>query len=135
MDFKFKAKLFKSDPARNVNNNPKYPKYGGTIEMPLSKLQDLVEYLHWAAKTDLKYDDFLKDHVVPVKISGWNGGNENRTWVDLTFEPGYTTKIAAQEAKQASELASSEPTAESSAANLAEATAGAVVDPPKEDLF
>ena len=103
--------------------------------MPLSKLQDLVEYFYWAAKTDLKYDDFLKDHVVPVKISGWNGGNENRTWVDLVFEPGYLTKIAAQEAKEASQLAAPEPTADSSAANLAEATAGAVVEPPKADLF
>ena len=135
MEFKFKAKLFLNKPEDNKNNNPKYPKMGGTIEMPLSKLKDLVEYLHWAARTELKYDQFLGEQVVPIKISGWNGSNEAKTkkWLDLHFEPGYKVLQAALEAKQASQP---EQSVDNAAANLAEGTAGTVViGTPDQDFF
>ena len=143
MEFKFKAKLFKNDPSQNKNNNPKYPKYGGTIEMPLSKLEAFVEYMHWAAKTELKFDDFLKEHVVPVKISGWNGKSETtgKQWVDLYFEPGYKALQAAIEAKEAAQLADSQEiqahqaSLDKAAASLAQGTAGTVMKPDQEDIF
>ena len=73
MDFKFRTNVFKNDPSQNGNNNDpnNFPTHGALLEMPLGKLQEYVEYLHWAAKTELKYDDYLQDDVVPVKISGW----------------------------------------------------------------
>lgn len=133
MEFKFKAKVFLNKPEDNKNNNPKYPKMGGTIEMPVSKLKDLVEYLHWATRTELKYDQYLGEQVVPIKISGWNGSNAEKTkkWLDFHFEPGYKVLQAALEAKQASQP---QPSVDNAAASLAEGTAGSVVT-PDQDFF
>ena len=63
MEFKFKANIFKNDFSQNKNNNPKFPTHGGTLEMPLKKLEEYVEYFHWAAKTELKSDEYLGNHV------------------------------------------------------------------------
>ena len=146
MDFKFKSNIFKNsveDQKRiykeNYDANKPYPVFTGTLTIPAGEIPAFVEYLHWALRTELKHDDYIDDHVLPIKISGWQKESKNKknkkTFLSLTYQPDYKTKVAAQEAKEASQLTSPEPTAESSAANLAEATAGAVVKPSKEDLF
>ena len=62
MEFKFRTNVFKNDPSQNKNNNPKFPTHGGTLEMPLGQLQEYVEYLHWAAKTEL-FQSRIKNRV------------------------------------------------------------------------
>jgi len=144
MDFKFKSNIFKNsveDQKRiykeNYDASKDYPAFTGTLTIPKSQITDFVEYLHWALRTELKRDDYIDDVVLPVKISGWQKESKNgKAFLSLTYQPDYKTKVAAQEAKEAfAAVAAPEPTAESSAANLAEATAGAVVEPPKADLF
>ena len=143
MDFKFKTNIFKNDPSQNKNNNPKFPTHGGTLEMPLGKLQEYVEYLHWAAKTELKYDDYLQDHVVPVKISGWTAKSEKtgKTYLSLYFEPNFKTLGEAMAKKEAAELAGTQviqhqQNLDNAAANLAQSTAGTVViKADQEDIF
>ena len=143
MEFKFKTNIFKNDPSQNKNNNPKFPTHGGTLEMPLRKLQEYVEYLHWAAKTELKYDDYLQDHVVPVKISGWTSKSEKtgKTYLSLYFEPNFKTLGEAMAKKEAAELADTQviqhqQNLDNAAANLAQGTAGTVViKADQEDIF
>ena len=144
MDFKFKSNIFKNsveDQKRiykeNYDASKPYPAFTGTLTIPKGQVSQLVEYLHWALRTELKHDEYIDDVVLPVKISGWQKKSKNgKDFLSLTYQPDYKTKVAAQEVKEAfAAVAASEPTAESSAANLAEATAGAVVEPPKPDLF
>jgi len=145
MDFKFKSNIFKNsveDQKRiykeNYDASKPYPAFTGTLTIPKSQIGEFVEYLHWALRTELKHDDYIDDDVLPVKISGWQKESKNgKAFLSLTYQPDYKTKVAAQEAKEAKEAsqpASPEPTADSSAASLAESTAGTVVK-PKEDLF
>ena len=143
MDFKLKSNIFKNtaeDHKRiykeNYDPNKEYPGFTGTLVIPKSQVLKLAEYLHWALRTDLKHDDYIDDEILPVKVSGWQKVSKNgKPFLSLSYAADYKTKLAAEVAKEASELSSPGPTAESSAANLAEATAGAVVNPPKEDLF
>ena len=143
MEFKFKTNIFKNDPSQNKNNNPKFPTHGGTLEMPLKKLEEYVEYLHWAAKTELKYDEYLGDHVVPVKISGWTAKSEKtgKTFLSLYFEPHFKTLGEAIAKKEAAKLTDTreimqhQQNLDKSAASLAQGTAGSVVKPDQEDIF
>ena len=143
MEFKFKAKLFKNDPSQNKNNNPRFPKYGGTIEMPLSKLEAFVEYMHWAKETELKFDDFLKSMSSPLKflVGMAKVRQQENNGLIFTFEPGYKALQAAIEAKEAAQLADSQEiqahqaSLDKAAASLAQGTAGAVVKPDQEDIF
>lgn len=140
MEFKFRGSIFKNDPSKNKNNNPKFPTHSGTLEMPLGKLNDYVEYLHWAAKTELKYDEYLKDHVVPIKISGWATTSENtgKKYLSVYFEPNFKTLGDAIAKKQASEFSGPEsldPTVQDAAANLAKSTGGTVVQTQQDDIF
>ncbi len=112
--------------------------------MPLGKLQEYVEYLHWAAKTELKYDEYLGDHVVPIKISGWTSKSEKtgKTFLSLYFEPHYKTLGEAMAKKEAAELADTQEimqhqqTLDKAAASLAQGTAGnVVIKADAEDIF
>jgi len=135
MDFKFRTNVFKNDPSQNKNNNPNFPTHGAILEMPLGKLQEYVEYLHWAAKTELKYDEYLGDHVVPVKISGWSKTSERtgKKYLNLEFQPHFKTLGNAIAKKEAAELADTQEimqhqqNLDKAAANLAQGTAGTVV--------
>ena len=141
MEFKFRTNVFKNDPSQNKNNNPKFPTHGGTLEMPLGKLQEYVEYLNWAAKTELKYDEYLGDHVVPVKISGWAQTSEKtgKKYLNLQFEPHFKTlgnaiaKKEAAELTDAQEIMQHQQTLDKAAASLAQGTAGNVVTPAQDD--
>lgn len=143
MEFKFKANVFKNDPSKNKNNNPKFPTHSGTLEMPLGKLEEYVEYLHWAAKTELKYDEYFKDHVVPVKISGWTATSEatGKKYLSLYFEPNFQTLGNAIAKKEAAQLADTQEiiqhqqNLDKAAASLAQGTAGSVVKPDENDVF
>ena len=112
--------------------------------MPLGKLQEYVEYLHWAAKTELKYDEYLGDHVVPIKISGWTAKSEKtgKTFLNLYFEPHYKTLGEAMAKKEAAELTDTQEimqhqqNLDKAAASLAQGTAGTVViKADQEDIF
>ena len=111
--------------------------------MPLGKLQEYVEYLHWAAKTELKYDEYLGDHVVPIKISGWTTKSEKtgKTFLSLYFEPHFKTLGNAIAKKEAAELTDTQEimqhqqNLDKAAASLAQGTAGSVVKPDQEDIF
>lgn len=138
MEFKFNSAIFKKDPADNKNNNPNFPTHGGVVKMPLSQLEEFVEYLHWATRTDLQYDEYLKEKFVPVKVSGWTREPESKKkFLSLSFEPSYKTRMAAEEAKEAQAIAAhadslqqQQPAKEvnAAAANLAQGTTGTVVE-------
>ena len=111
--------------------------------MPLKKLEEYVDYLHWAARTELKYDDYLQDHVVPVKISGWTSKSEKtgKTFLSLYLEPHFKTLGEAMAKKEAAELTDAQEimqhqqNLDKAAASLAQGTAGSVVKPDQEDIF
>lgn len=139
MEFKFSSAIFKNDPADNRNNNPNFPTHGGILKMPLSQLEEFVQYLHWAARTELQSDSYMNEKIIPVKISGWTKGSDGKKFLSLSFEPHYKTNMAAQEAKAAQgttgtiSLQEQQPvqTADTAAASLAQGTTGTVV----EDIF
>tara|TARA_B100000085_G_C18471567_1_gene483315 strand:- start:246 stop:683 length:438 start_codon:yes stop_codon:yes gene_type:complete len=143
MDFKFSSNIFKNtseDLQRlygdKYDPNKNYPNFTGTMVIPRSQLTILVQYLHWALRTELKTDDYLQDVVIPVKVSGWQKESKNgKKFLSLSYSPDYKTKMSAIEAKEASELAANQPTAEQAATNLAGATAGTVVKPEETDIF
>lgn len=111
--------------------------------MPLSQLEEFVQYLHWAARTELQSDSYMNEKIIPVKISGWTKDSNGKKFLSLSFEPHYKTNMAAQEAKAAQgtvSLQEQQPaqaegvfvfTADTAAASLAQGTAGTVV----EDIF
>ena len=139
MEFKFSSAIFKNDPADNRNNNPNFPTHGGILKMPLSQLEEFVQYLHWAARTELQSDSYMNEKIIPVKISGWTTDSNGKKFLSLSFEPHYKTNMAAEEAKQAQgpagtiSLQEQQPaqTADTAAASLAQGTTGTVV----EDIF
>lgn len=143
MDFKFRTNVFKNDPSQNKNNNPNFPTHSAILEMPVGKLQEYVEYLHWAVKTELKYDEYLKDHVVPVKISGWSKTSEKtgKKYLNMQFEPHFKTlgnaiaKKEAAELTDAQEIMQHQQALDNAAASLAQGTAGTVVPPTQDDVF
>ena len=139
MELKFSSEIFKNDPADNRNNNPNFPTHGGILKMPLSQLEEFVQYLHWAARTELQSDSYMNEKIIPVKISGWTKDSNGKKFLSLSFEPHYKTNMAAEEAKQAQgpagtiSLQEQQPaqTADTAAASLAQGTTGTVV----EDIF
>ena len=141
MEFKFSSSIFRNDPADNKNNNPNFPTHGGILKMPLSQLEEFVQYLHWAARTELQSDSYLNEKIIPVKISGWTKGSDDpalgkKKFLSLSFEPHYKTNMAAEEAKAAQgtvSLQEHQPaqTTDTAAASLAQGTAGTVV----KDIF
>lgn len=139
MEFKFSSAIFKNDPADNRNSNPNFPTHGGILKMPLSQLEEFVQYLHWAARTELQSDSYMNEKIIPVKISGWTKDSNGKKFLSLSFEPHYKTNMAAQEAKEAQgtagtiSLQEQQPaqTTDTAAASLAQGTAGTVV----EDIF
>lgn len=136
MEFKFSSAIFKNNPADNRNNNPNFPTHGGILKMPLSQLEEFVQYLHWAARTELQSDSYMNEKIIPVKISGWTKDSNGKKFLSLSFEPHHKTNMAAQEAKEAQgtvSLQEQQPaqTADTAAASLAQGTAGTVV----EDIF
>ena len=143
MEFKFNSNIFKNSPedqqrlyGDKYDPNKNYPVFTGTASIPKKELAALVEYLHWALRTELKTDSYLDDVVVPVKISGWQKESKSGTkFLSLAYSPDYKTLMAAREAKEASELAAPTPTVQDAAASLAKGTAGTVVTPDQEDIF
>lgn len=150
MEFKFSSNIFKNsveDQQRlygeKYDPNKNYPVFTGTAGIPKSQLQEFVAYLHWALRTDeLKHDDYLDDLIVPIKISGWQ--KESRTgkkFLSLAYSPDYKTLKAAQEARDAAELADTQEimqhqqSLDKAAASLAQGTAGTVVKPEQDDIF
>ena len=110
--------------------------------IPKGQLQDLVDYLHWAVRTELKHDGFIKDDVVPLKISGWQKESKSgKKFLSLSYTPDFQTLMAAKEKKLAAELTDTreimqhQQTLDKAAASLAQGTAGSVVKPDQEDIF
>jgi hypothetical protein len=142
MNFKFNGNVFKNTAedhqriyGQNYDPSKNYPGFTGTIEIPKSQLQEFVTYLHYACQTQLKYNDYLKEEVVPVRMSGWAKQAEStgRTYLGISFEPDNQTKLAAQQAQQA-EAATAVPAAapapapiDQAAQSLAKATGGDVL--------
>lgn len=135
MEFKFSGSIFKNDPSKNTNNNPNYPTHSGVVKAPLSQLKSFVENMHWSSRTDLQEDNYLKEQCVPIKISGWQRESNGKVFLSISLEPHWKTMQAAIEAKEASELASSAPSVQDAAANLAKGTAGTVVQTQQDDIF
>ena len=143
MEFKFNSSIFKNTPEDHqrlygdkYDPNKSYPVFTGTASIPKKDLPAFVEYLHWALRTELKTDSYLNDVVIPIKISGWQKeSNSGKKFLSLQYKPDYKTMMAAQEAKEASQSAQSEPNVEDAAASLAKGTAGTVVTPAEEDIF
>jgi len=144
MEFKFSGAIFKNDPADNRNNNPDFPTHGGLVKLPLSQLEEFVQHLHWATRTELQYDEFLKEKFIPIKVSGWapkpetqgqTQGKKRR--MGLSLEPHYKTNMAAEEVKEAQTAAEHAETLQqpsgncsinAAAANFAQSTGGTVVE-------
>lgn len=143
MEFKFNSNIFKNSPedqqrlyGDKYDPNKNYPVFTGTASIPKAQLPALVEYLHYALRTELKTDSYLDDVVIPVKISGWQKESKSgKKFLSLAYSPDYKTMMAAQEAKEASQSAPPEPSVQDAAASLAKGTAGTVVQPDQEDIF
>lgn len=149
MEFKFNSNIFKNSPedqqrlyGDKYDPNKNYPAFTGTASIPKKELAALVEYLHWALRTELKTDSYLDDVVVPVKISGWQKESKSgKKFLSLAYSPDYKTMIAARDAKEAAELTDAQEIAQhqqsldKAAASLAQGTAGTVVKPDQEDIF
>ncbi|MFZ9115098.1 MAG: hypothetical protein ACO24D_18435, partial [bacterium] len=61
MEFKFNSNIFKNSPedqqrlyGDKYDPNKNYPVFTGTASIPKKELAALVEYLHWALRTELK---------------------------------------------------------------------------------
>ena len=143
MEFKFNSNIFKNSPedqqkiyGEKYDPNKNYPVFTGTASIPKKDLPALVEYLHWALRTELKTDSYLDDVVIPIKISGWQKESKNgKKFLSLAYAPDYKTLTAAREAKEAEQLATEALTAQDAAANLAKGTGCAVVQTQQDDIF
>jgi hypothetical protein len=143
MEFKFNSNIFKNSPedqqrlyGDKYDPNKNYPVFTGTASIPKSQLPALVEYLHYALRTELKTDSYLDEVVIPVKISGWQKESKSgKKFLSLAYSPDYKTMMAAREAKEASELSTPEPTAQDAAASLAKSTGGTVIQTQQDDIF
>ena len=144
MEFKFKSNIFRNTPedhkklyGEKYDASKSYPQLSGTLSIPKSQLPMLVEYLHYALRSDsLETDDYLNEVVVPVKISGYQQeSKKGKKYLALTYEPNYKVMMAAKEAKSAAEEKEQSPSVDSAAATLAEGTAGQVVEPKQDDFF
>ena len=149
MEFKFNSNIFKNSPedqkrvyGDKYDPTKNYPVFTGTASIPKGELTALVEYLHWALRTELKTDSYLNDVVIPLKISGWQKESKSgKKFLSLAYSPDYKTMTAAREAKEAAVLADSQEITEhqqsldNAAASLAQGTAGTVVKPDQEDIF
>ena len=146
MEFKFKSNIFKNtaeDHQRlykdKYDPNKNYPHMTGTLSIPKSQLPMLVEYLHYALRSNaLETDNYLNEVVVPIKISGYQQKPKDKNkkqFLALTYEPNYKVMTAAKEAKSAAEEKEQSTSVDSAAATLAEGTAGQVVEPKQDDFF
>lgn len=149
MEFKFNSNIFKNSPedqqrlyGDKYDPNKNYPVFTGTASIPKKELAALVEYLHWALRTELKTDSYLDDVVVPVKISGWQKESKSgKKFLSLAYSPDYKTMMAAREAKESAELTDTQEimqhqqNLDKAAASLAQGTAGSVVKSDQEDIF
>ena len=143
MEFKFNSNIFKNSPddqqrlyGDKYDPNKNYPVFTGTASIPKKELAGLVEYLHWALRTELKTDSYLDDVVVPVKISGWQKESKSgKKFLSLAYSPDYKTMMAAREAKESSEIAEHQGSIDKAAASLAQGTAGSVVQTQQDDIF
>ena len=149
MEFKFNSNIFKNSPedqqrlyGDKYDPNKNYPVFTGTASIPKKELAGLVEYLHWALRTELKADSYLDDVVVPVKISGWQKESKSgKKFLSLAYSPDYKTMMAARDAKEAAELVDTQEimqhqqNLDKAAVSLAQGTAGSVVKPDQEDIF
>ena len=149
MEFKFNSNIFKNSPedqqrlyGDKYDPNKNYPVFTGTASIPKKDLPALVEYLHWALRTELKTDSYLDDVVVPIKISGWQKESKTgKKFLSLAYSPDYKTMLSAREAKEAAELVDTQEiqahqeSLDKAAASLAEGTAGTVVTPVQDDIF
>jgi len=139
MEFKFKSNVFKNTAedhkrlyGEKYDASKPYPQLSGTLSIPRSQLPMLVEYLHFALRTDaVQMDDYVKEIVVPLKISGYQNKSEKTgtSYLALTYEPDYKVLKAAKEAKEANQQPAGD-SVDQGAANLAESTAGQVVSEP-----
>ena len=148
MEFKFNSNIFKNSPedqqrlyGDKYDPNKNYPVFTGTASIPKKELAALVEYLHWALRTELKTDSYLDDVVVPVKISGWQKESKSgKKFLSLSYTPDYKTLMAAKEKRDTEiadtqEIMQHQQTLDKAAASLAQGTAGSVVKPDQEDIF
>ena len=144
MEFKFNSSIFKNTPedqqrlyGDKYDPNKNYPVFTGSVSIPKGQIPEFVEYLHWALRTKLKADSYLNDVVIPIKVSGWQkeAKSSGKKFLSLAYEPDYKTMTAAKEAKEASQSAASQPTAQDAAASLAKSTGGSVVQTQQDDVF
>ena len=67
--------------------NKKYPEYGGVINVARGDIPALVKYLTHATPD---YDDYLKDEVVPLRVSGYmNTSKNDKKYLGLKISPDY----------------------------------------------
>jgi len=65
----------------------KYPEYGGVINVARGDIPALVKYLTHATPD---YDDYLKDEVVPLRVSGYmNTSKNDKKYLGLKISPDY----------------------------------------------
>ena len=143
MEFKLNASVFKNTPEDQkrlykdkYDPNKNYPAFTGTLPIPKSQVLGLVEHLQYAMRTELKHDEYIGEEVIPIKVSGWQKESKSgKKFLSLQYTPDYKTLMAAQEAKEASQSAPSEPKVQDAAASLAKSTGGSVVQTQQDDIF
>lgn len=148
MEFKFNSAVFKNTPedqqrlyGEKYDPNKNYPVFTGVANVPAKELQALVDYLHWALRTELKTDKYLNDQVIPIKIAGWQKESQSgKRFLSLSYSPDYKTMMAAKDAREAAEISAHQDSLNDAAASLAKGTAGTVIaaqaqEPDPKDVF
>ena len=90
----------------------KYPEYGGVINVARGDIPALVKYLTHATPD---YDDYLKDEVVPLRVSGYmNTSKNDKKYLGLKISPDYKKQ---QDIENGSSISANTKASESSGGN------------------
>jgi hypothetical protein len=96
-----------------------YPEFDGVLNVPADQAFALAQYLMNATPQGDRQE-------IPVRLSGWaKTANSGVKYLSVVAKPDYKVQKAIEEAQSTSQAA----------ANLAQATAGKVVDITDADLF
>ncbi len=100
-----------------------YPEFDGVLNVPADQAYALAQYLMNAQPVGDRQE-------IPVRLSGWaKTANSGTKYLSIVAKPDYKVQKAIEDAAAAGQAA------DAAAANLAQATGGAVSEVIDADLF
>jgi hypothetical protein len=100
-----------------------YPEFDGVLNVPADQAYALAQYLMNATPQGDRQE-------IPVRLSGWaKTANSGTKYLSIVAKPDYKVQKAIEDAAAAGQAA------DAAAANLAQATGGAVSEVIDADLF